>query len=193
MTALPWSGRSMSAVESGSGTVSRSLREAGSSPVHLISNESGFWAYVSAREASSVGSEILGRALTEGLLLEKTDFLISASRGPIFSFALKPKLYRWDCLSSTRVRSLALTLPYLPGQVQPQFSSVQSLSHVRLFASSWTAARQASLSITNSWSSPRLTSIESVMPSSYLILCRPLLLLPPIPPSISLLQWVLFV
>ena len=65
-----------------------------------------------------------------------------------------------------------------------QFSSVQSLSRVRLFATPWIAARQASLSITNSWSSPRLTSIESVMPSSYLILCRTLLLLPPIPPSI---------
>ena len=65
-----------------------------------------------------------------------------------------------------------------------QFSSVQSLSHVRLFATPWIAACQASLSITNSWSSPRLTSIESVMPSSHLILCRPLLLLPPIPPSI---------
>ena len=76
----------MSAVESGSGAVSRSLREAGSSPVHLISNESGFCAYLSDRDASSVGSEILGRVLTEGLLLEKTDFLISASREPIFSF-----------------------------------------------------------------------------------------------------------
>ena len=65
-----------------------------------------------------------------------------------------------------------------------QFNSVQSLSPVRLFATSWIAARQASLSITNSWSSPRLTSIESVMPSSHLVLCRPLLLLPPIPPSI---------
>ena len=65
-----------------------------------------------------------------------------------------------------------------------QFSSVQSLSRVRLFATPWIAARQASLSITNSQSSPRLTSIESVMPSSHLILCRPLLLLPPIPPSI---------
>ena len=63
-------------------------------------------------------------------------------------------------------------------------SSVQSLSHVRLFATPWIAARQASLSITNSQSSLRLTSIESVMPSSHLILCRPLLLLPPIPPSI---------
>ena len=64
------------------------------------------------------------------------------------------------------------------------FSSVKSLSCLRLFATPWIAARQASLSITNSRSSLRLTSIESVMPSSYLILCRPLLLLPPIPPSI---------
>ena len=66
-----------------------------------------------------------------------------------------------------------------------QFSSVQSLSCVRLFATSWIAARQASLSITNSRSSLRLMSIESVMPSSHLILGRPLLLLPPIPPSIK--------
>ena len=65
-----------------------------------------------------------------------------------------------------------------------QFSSVQSLSHVRLFATPWITARQASLSITNSRSSLRLMSIKSVMPSSHLILCRPLLLLPPIPPSI---------
>ena len=62
-----------------------------------------------------------------------------------------------------------------------QFSSVQSLSWVQLFATPWIAARQASLSITNSRSSLRLTSIESVIPSSHLILCRPLLLLPPIP------------
>ena len=63
-------------------------------------------------------------------------------------------------------------------------TSVQSLSHVRLFATPWIAAHQASLSITNSWISPKLMPIESVMPSSHLILCRPLLLLPPIPPSI---------
>ena len=67
-----------------------------------------------------------------------------------------------------------------------QFSSVQSLSRVRLFATPWIAARQASLSITNSQSTHRLTSIKSVMPSSHLILCRPLLLLPLIPPSIRL-------
>ena len=71
-----------------------------------------------------------------------------------------------------------------------QFSSVQSLSRVWLFATPWIAACQASLSITNSRSSLRLTSIESVMPSSHLILWRPLLLLPPILPSISLFQWV---
>ena len=64
-----------------------------------------------------------------------------------------------------------------------QFSLVQSLSHVRLFVTPWIAARQASLSITNSRSSPKPMSIESVMPSNHLILCRPLLLLPPIPPS----------
>ena len=62
--------------------------------------------------------------------------------------------------------------------------SVQSLNRVQLFATPWIAARQASLSITNSRSSLRLTSIESVMPSSHLFLCRPLLLLPTIPPSI---------
>ena len=69
-------------------------------------------------------------------------------------------------------------------QTQDQFSSVQSLSRVRLFVTPWIAARQASLSITISWSSLRLTSIESVIPSTHLILCRPLLLLPSIAPSI---------
>ena len=58
------------------------------------------------------------------------------------------------------------------------FSSVQSLSHVRLFATPWTEACQASLSITNSWSSPKPMSIKSLMPSSHLILCHPLLPLP---------------
>ena len=65
-----------------------------------------------------------------------------------------------------------------------EFSSVQSLSCVRLFVTSWIAAHQASLSITNSWGLLKLMSIELVMPSSHLILCRPLLLLPPVPPSI---------
>ena len=64
------------------------------------------------------------------------------------------------------------------------FSSVQSLSRVQLFATPWTAARQASLSITNSWSLLKLMSIESVMPSNHLILSHPLLLLPSIFSSI---------
>ena len=68
-------------------------------------------------------------------------------------------------------------------QASNMFSSVQLLSPVWLFATPWITARQASLSITNSQSSLRLTSSQSVIPSSHLILCRPLLLLPPIPPS----------
>ena len=67
-----------------------------------------------------------------------------------------------------------------------QFSSVQLLSHVRLFAIPWTAACQASLSITNSRILPKLMLIESVMPSNHLILCHPLLLLPSFFPSIRL-------
>ena len=69
-----------------------------------------------------------------------------------------------------------------------QFSSVQWLSRVQLFATQWTAARQAFLSITNSRSLLKLMSIESVMPSNHLILCRPLLLLPSIFPSIRILS-----
>ena len=74
-----------------------------------------------------------------------------------------------------------LPVPFLLMTSTPdsQFSPIQSLSHVRLFVTPWTAACQASLSITNSWSSLELTSIELVMPSNHLILCRPLL-----PPSI---------
>ena len=74
--------------------------------------------------------------------------------------------------------------PWPKGVWSDQIRSDQSLSRVQLFVTPWIAARQASLSITNSRSSLRLTSIESVMPYSHLILCRPLLLLPPIPPSI---------
>ena len=70
-----------------------------------------------------------------------------------------------------------------PSQVV-SFSSVQLLSHVRLFGTPWIAACQASLSVTNSQNLPKLMSIESVIPPSHLILCRPLLLLPPNPPSI---------
>ena len=73
------------------------------------------------------------------------------------------------------------------------FSSVHSLSRVWLFATPWIAACQASVFVTNSWSSLTLTSIESVMPSSHLILCHPLFLLPSVPPSIRLFsnEWTL--
>ena len=87
---------------------------------------------------------------------------------------LKLKVHFWILNSSPLISCLFLY----------QFSSAQSLNRVQLFATPWISARQASLSITNSRSSLKLMSIESVMPFSHLILCRPLLLLPPIPPSI---------
>ena len=81
---------------------------------------------------------------------------------------------------------LVFTLLFIINEpnLKVQFSSVQSFSRVRLSATPWIAAHQASLSITNSRSLLKLMSTKSVMPSSHLILCRPLLLLPPIPPSI---------
>ena len=75
-----------------------------------------------------------------------------------------------------------------PAQTKIRFSSVQSLSSVQLSATPWTVARQASLSITNSWSLLKLLSIELVMPSNHLIFCCPLLLLPSIFPSIRVLS-----
>ena len=80
--------------------------------------------------------------------------------------------------------SLLLLLYLKDDEIVPMFSSVQLLSHVRLFATPRTAAFQASLSITNSWSLLKLMSIESVMPSNNLIFCHPLLLPPSIFPSI---------
>ena len=81
----------------------------------------------------------------------------------------------WDLIHFQKICKLVL-IPLI--EIGHQFSSVQLLSHVRLFATPWIAARQASLSITNSQSLLKLMSIESVMPSSHLILCHPLLLLP---------------
>ena len=95
--------------------------------------------------------------------------------------------------SQTWLKQLSINLKQKPTPISShppfsqkplQFSSVQSLSRVWLFATPWITAHQASLSITNSQSSLKLMSIESVMPSSHLILSRPLLLLPPIPPNI---------
>lgn len=90
---------------------------------------------------------------------------------------------RWASLEMSVRKGLPEAVTY-EQRSSDQIRSDQSLSRVRLFATPWIAAYQASLSITNSQSLLRLTSIESVMPSSHLILCRPLLLLPPIPPSI---------
>ena len=81
----------------------------------------------------------------------------------------------------SRISRASIRMERVLGELQ--FSSVQSLSRVLLFATPWTAAHQASLSITNSWSLLKLMSIESVMPSNHLILCCPLLL-PSIFPSI---------
>ena len=81
-------------------------------------------------------------------------------------------------------RTLNLISVRLKKTAYVHFSSVQSLSHVRLFATPWTATRQASLSITISRSSPKLMAIESVMPSNHLIFCHSLLLLPSTFPSI---------
>ena len=83
----------------------------------------------------------------------------------------------WHFWSNLQIVSWSLLI-YVYQYQCTQFSSVQSLSRVRLFVTPWIAAHQASLSITNSWSLPKLMSIELVMPSSHLILCRPLLLLP---------------
>ena len=113
---------------------------------------------------------------------------------------VKEKSGKQSC-SSNLLLPLALDLGSLAGQEDKSeiqglptffkmikvimFSSVQSLSHVRLFVTPWTAAHQSSLSITNSWSLLKLMSIESVMPSNHIILCRPLLLLTSIFPKIG--------
>ena len=102
--------------------------------------------------------------------------------GNIFLINLTSQIKKIDKITKNTLTNDSLSFVLHP--TENQFSSVQSLSHVQLFATPWTAAHQPSLSITNSRSSLRLTSIESVMPSSHLILCRPLLLLPPISPSI---------
>ena len=87
-------------------------------------------------------------------------------------------------LETPIITVLGSVFPFISLFKSGQFSSVWSLSRVLLFVTPWIIARQASLSNTNSRSSLKLTSIESVMPSSHFILCRPLFLLPPIPPSI---------
>ena len=91
--------------------------------------------------------------------------------------------YIWNLLRLGEIRTNIVNM-LLHVTLSVQFSSVQSLSHVQLLVTPWTAPHQASLSITSSWSLLKLMAIESVMPSNHLILCRPLLFLPSIFPSI---------
>ena len=111
-------------------------------------------------------------------LLKKRTFLHCLAFSP---------LSKISCLCQYISGLYAVPFIYLSSllPVSYHLGSVQSLSHVQLFAISWTAGHQASLSITNSWSLLKLMSIESVMPSNHLILCHPLLLLPSIFPSIT--------
>ena len=105
-------------------------------------------------------------------------------------FLNPPTFLLWTCLNIYKVSGQYRELPYIQCSasaiisVYVAFVVVQSLSRVWLFATPWIAARQASLSITNFLSLLKLMSIKSVIPSSHLILCHPLLLLPPIPPRI---------
>ena len=165
----------------------------------VLNSFSGFLAV----EIKTVGLSMLcywrflleGNAKYESVCLEHSqlEFLIykfvsTHLSGPVSctqltgpSFVQRIKLHLWYisfCLKHP-YHSLHLVIFVL------QFSSVQSLSRVRLFGTPWIAAHQASLSITNSRSVPKPMPIELVMPSSHLILCRPLLLLPPIPPVFS--------
>ena len=122
------------------------------------------------------GSSVIG--ISQARILEWV--AISSLRGSSWPRDRTPCLL---CLLHWQAGSLPLA-PFGTPLIPLQIRSDQLLRSVRLFATPWIAARQASLSITNSQSSLRLKSIESVMPSSHLILCCPLLLLPPIPPSI---------
>ena len=87
-------------------------------------------------------------------------------------------------LSKTQITRPCIVNERYPLTEEERYPFLHNFRHVQLFATPWTAARQASLSITSSWSPSKPSSIESVMPSNHLILCHPLLLLPPIFPSI---------
>ena len=149
-----------------------------------------FWPFLKRRWRINEQSENWNYLLLKDLKITFSSvFAVTA----VFYFSAAPRksgLWRTSTVSNTpgsyccfsgrrlMVQSLLGHLPVF------QFSSVQSLSRIWLFVTPWIAARQASLSITTSRRSPNLKCLESVMPSSHLILCRPLLLLPPIPSSI---------
>ena len=164
-------------------TIESPLDRKESKPVNLIGNQS--WLFIGKTDAEAETpilwpdgeNWLFGK---KSLMLEKIEGgRISDNRGWDSWMAL-PTRRTWDWASSgswwwARKHGMLQSI---------SFSSVQSLSRVQLFATTWIAARQASLSITNSQSSLRLMSIELVMSSSHLIFCYPLLLLSPIPPSI---------
>ena len=129
---------------------------------------------------------ILGPHPWKGICLSQHTFTQITEVWKYFQFSVLGRKYQWIRIS-TDLKSICYLWSreeVIGLRFEDQFSSVQLLSCVQLFATPWIAARQASLSITSSRSSLKLTSIESVMPSSHLILCHPLFLLPPIPPSI---------
>ena len=121
-------------------------------------------------------------ALESTLLLSFQGVLKFHYDAPLCDLFLFIILGTWWALSVMKLRCFSFQKASMISLVQ--FSSVQSLSRVWLFETPWTTARQASLSITNSQSLPKLMSVELVMPSNHLILCRPLLLPPSIFPSI---------
>ena len=125
---------------------------------------------------AQAGIKIAGRNI-DNLRYADDTTLMAESKEELKSLLMKVK-------EDSEKVGLKLNIQKTKIMASGSFSSVQSLSRIRLFVTPWIAAGQASLSITNSQSSFKLMSIESVMPSSHLILCRPLLLLPPIPPSI---------
>ena len=144
---------------------------------------SKLWEIVKDREAWH--AQFIGlQRVRQGLVAEQQHSIKNPAMAyyklPIWSHWLQGQEERWMVGSYKEVEASS------PYHSPHQFSSVQSLSRVRLFATPWITAHQASLSITNSqsWWWLKLMSVELVMPSSHFILCHPLLLLPLIPPSI---------
>ena len=142
----------------------------------------GLWVLVHTRLVWALWASLAGMGFDSKCNIAPPIILLELLLCPWYFYLLCNflSLYKWRSIISLKAR--ALRMGYQVGNIL--FSSVQSLSRIQLFATPWIAARQASLSITNSQSLLKLMPIEPVMPSSHLILCHPLLLLPPIPPSI---------
>ena len=149
-----------------------------------VSLKMNFWAKVQKKEPQwkILGQGVKQRQRERGWYKDLTNSWMGLGRRREAGWGgLWKRVWSFDFFFS----SLSLSLLNTPQRaLSKEFSSVESFSCVRLFAASWTAACQASLSITSSWSLLKLMSIESVMPSNHLILCSPLLLLPSTFPSI---------